>query len=860
MKKNNSKKSISIKKFLVFLDIHYYIAIYYIIKFPFLEINILEKNINCPRARSSPHSKRESMDSDTVFYADPDEDVLFRETTPHPDHKQAVSTWLTLAIRLPAIFLADLILLHNEYLYSQIYSKFEFYFNAFIVSLISRFFLLLSLFVCLQIFTIKLRYAVNIFKFLGLMSLPFIFRPCIDYTRTTELKLFSFLAIPAPLLVIVIYSIVFTATVLLYTEIYRHIIFDTKRTQERYHRIDYNQESVNDLLENLLDMDTDLVTSAEVSQMSPEEVNAVMEEITDDCTKRRFYILAYFMASLVINEMSYFSSADKKHEDFNIISLGYLLLLFYDLTANLDQLILRFLIKVKYLGNLVSEYGFNNILSYNWFYRLKVPSLLRAHFLAKAIVFTCNFVLFYNYYFALNEQIEEVNRSKRHDSLVSYVQAMFLKSNETSPEDALLSATDEEEVLKSPIQFIESLQLLLSFEFIDQYSWEMVTSDSVIACVIFYGKMLALNLTDTILSIGSMTAVLAWKFNILGKFVTKLTATDDTSHGNHGNNNNNNNQNGNNQEEELLNVGDVSAIFFFLLSIQTGLSSLNGLQRIERLFKNYSLLFIAILHYFHTNYDSQLIQLSASSHPNWRSRKHLRLLSLCACLILIPGVLLFLIWQNFVISTWYLAATAFCVELIVKMAVTIVQYALFMRDSQRIYSQQKRSDEETDELSDKLDDHIYYVKGFGHVTEFLVAIFLFWNGVYILLFESYGGIRAVMICIHAYFHIFVQAKKGWSAYMKRRTAIEKLKRMAIFSERTFHLLETTADDEEYERRLHDACAICFSEVAAHETRITRCKHLFHSICLRKWLYIQDTCPMCHGVLYSPDVQPPPADT
>lgn len=811
------------------------------------------------------------MDSDDVFYADPDEDALFRETTPqttsHPDTKQPVSTWLTLAIRLPAIFLADLILLHNEYLYNQIYSKFEFYFNAFIVSLISRFFLLLSLFICLQIFTIKLRYAVNIFKFLGLMSLPFIFRPCIDYTRTTELKLFAILAMPAPLIVIVIYSIVFTATVLLYTEIYRHIIFDTKRTQERYHRIDYNQESVNDLLENLLDMDTDLVASTEVNQMSPEEVNAVTDEINDDCTKRRFYILAYFMASLVINEMSYFSSADKKHEDFNIISLGYLLLLFYDLTANLDQLILRFLIKVKYLGNLVSEYGFNNILSYNWFYRLKVPFLLRAHFLAKALIFTCNFVLFYNYYFALNEQIEELNRNKRHDSLVSYFQSMFLKSTETSSEEAVdeffVRYTDGDEELKSPIQFIESLQFILSFEFIDQFSWEMMTRDTVIACVIFYGKMLALNLSDTILSIGSMTAVLAWKFNIFGKFVTNLTAIDEPSLGNHGNNNNNNNQNGNNnnQDEELLNVGDVSAIFFFLLSIQTGLSSLNGFQRIERLFKNYSLLFIAILHYFHTNYDSQLIQLSASSQPNWRSRKHLRLLSFCACLILIPVVLLLLIWQNFIISTWYLAATAFCVELIVKMSVTIGQYALFMRDSQRIYSQQKKTDEdseENDELSDKLVDHIYYVKGFGHVTEFLVAIFLFWNGVYILLFESYGGIRAVMICIHAYFHIFVQAKKGWSAYMKRRTAIEKLKRMAIFSERTFHLLETTTGDEEYERRLHDACAICFSEIAAHETRITRCKHLFHSICLRKWLYIQDTCPMCHGVLY-PNAQPPPAN-
>lgn len=27
--------------------------------------------------------------------------------------------------------------------------------------------------------------------------------------------------------------------------------------------------------------------------------------------------------------------------------------------------------------------------------------------------------------------------------------------------------------------------------------------------------------------------------------------------------------------------------------------------------------------------------------------------------------------------------------------------------------------------------------------------------------------------------------------------------------------------------------------------ITPCSHFFHANCLRKWLYVQDTCPMCH---------------
>ena len=41
----------------------------------------------------------------------------------------------------------------------------------------------------------------------------------------------------------------------------------------------------------------------------------------------------------------------------------------------------------------------------------------------------------------------------------------------------------------------------------------------------------------------------------------------------------------------------------------------------------------------------------------------------------------------------------------------------------------------------------------------------------------------------------------------------------------------------------DVCAICYNEMkTAH---ITPCGHIFHSMCLRKWLYVKESCPMCH---------------
>ena len=144
------------------------------------------------------------------------------------------------------------------------------------------------------------------------------------------------------------------------------------------------------------------------------------------------------------------------------------------------------------------------------------------------------------------------------------------------------------------------------------------------------------------------------------------------------------------------------------------------------------------------------------------------------------------------------------------------------------------------------------------IVEFFVALFLFFNGAYILVFESYGAVRALMMCIHAYFHIWCQAKKGWSVYMKRRTAIAKLKLLSIFNRTNYiNLLKKQQNnasndyDEEFETKSHEYCAICYCELYVHEARITNCNHIFHMACLRKWLYLSDLCPMCHQLVYQP---------
>lgn len=83
-----------------------------------------------------------------------------------------------------------------------------------------------------------------------------------------------------------------------------------------------------------------------------------------------------------------------------------------------------------------------------------------------------------------------------------------------------------------------------------------------------------------------------------------------------------------------------------------------------------------------------------------------------------------------------------------QVVISLLIYALFMIDAFRTT------------VWEPLDDYVYVIKATGSSIEFLFGIFLFFNGAWILLFESGGTIRAIMMCIHAYFNIWLQAKLG----------------------------------------------------------------------------------------------------
>ncbi|XP_071525542.1 protein TRC8 homolog [Panulirus ornatus] len=286
-------------------------------------------------------------------------------------------------------------------------------------------------------------------------------------------------------------------------------------------------------------------------------------------------------------------------------------------------------------------------------------------------------------------------------------------------------------------------------------------------------------------------------------------------------------------EDDERSMGTVCAILFFILAEQSGLTVMEAEKRFIRLCRNFCLLFTAMLHFIHNMVNPVLMSLSASRNP--ALYRHVRALIVCSLLVFLPVLLLFVLWSFYPLSTWLLAVSAFSVQVIVKTLVSLLIYGLFLVDAYR------------STFWEKLDDYVYYIKAFGNSVEFIFGILLFFNGAWIYFFESGGSIRAFMMCIHAYFNIWCEARNGWTVFMKRCTAVNKIN----------SLPEATQEQlDEHD----DVCAICFHNLQS--AKITKCNHYFHSVCLRKWLYVQDSCPLCHETLYkteTPSDQQIPAE-
>ncbi|XP_060590523.1 RING finger protein 145-like [Ruditapes philippinarum] len=278
------------------------------------------------------------------------------------------------------------------------------------------------------------------------------------------------------------------------------------------------------------------------------------------------------------------------------------------------------------------------------------------------------------------------------------------------------------------------------------------------------------------------------------------------------------------QDNDLLR-GWTEGFTMMLIALQTGLLDLNPL---ERAFLMSILLFIVVSSLVQSMYeitDPILLVLSASHSRS--ITKHLRVLALCTVLWVLPLYMTYAICQYFSLDFWLMIIISSCILTSVQVIGSLLIYWLFLYDTFRT------------ETWERLDDVVYYIRSTVRVLEFVVAVFVVCFGIKESLYSEWSWINSGILIIHCYFNVWQRLQAGWKTFLLRREAVHKIE----------SLPEAT---EEQLSHHNDVCAICFQALTS--ARVTSCGHFFHGCCLRKWLYVKDSCPLCHQSISDPNAE------
>ncbi|XP_017276859.1 RING finger protein 145 [Kryptolebias marmoratus] len=273
--------------------------------------------------------------------------------------------------------------------------------------------------------------------------------------------------------------------------------------------------------------------------------------------------------------------------------------------------------------------------------------------------------------------------------------------------------------------------------------------------------------------------------------------------------------------DNTMHRGMTEGITLLILAVQTGLIEL---QVIHRAFLLSIILFIVVASILQSMLeiaDPIVLALGASRDKSlW---KHFRAVSLCLFLLIFPAYMSYMICQFFHMDFWLLIIISSSILTSLQVLGTLLIYVLFMVEEFR-----KAPVENMDEV-------IYCVNGTYRLLEFLVAVCVVCYGISETVFGEWSVMGSTIILVHSYYNVWLRAQLGWQSFLLRRDAVNKIKSLPTAS---------NAQLEQY----NDICAICFQDM--NSAVITPCSHFFHAGCLKKWLYVQETCPLCHAQLKS----------
>ncbi|KAM6441546.1 RING finger protein 145-like isoform 1-T1 [Liasis olivaceus] len=276
------------------------------------------------------------------------------------------------------------------------------------------------------------------------------------------------------------------------------------------------------------------------------------------------------------------------------------------------------------------------------------------------------------------------------------------------------------------------------------------------------------------------------------------------------------------QNGNVMHRGVTEGATLLLLALQTGLLDL---QLLQRTFLLSIIFFIMVTSTLQSMFEiAEPVVLGLGASQNRSFWKHFRAVSMCLFLLAAPGFMACKIAHFFHLDFWLLILISSCMLTSLQVTGTLFIYSLFMIELFQ------------DRPVEKMDEIIYWVNAISRVLEFLVAVCVVAYGTWESLLGEWTWMGASVIIIHCYFNVWLRAQSGWKSFLLRQEAAKKI---------SFLPRATSRQLEEHD----DLCAICFQEMAL--AVIMQCGHFFHEGCLRKWFYVQDTCPLCHQAVQVP---------
>lgn len=211
--------------------------------------------------------------------------------------------------------------------------------------------------------------------------------------------------------------------------------------------------------------------------------------------------------------------------------------------------------------------------------------------------------------------------------------------------------------------------------------------------------------------------------------------------------------------------------------------------------------------------------------------RHCRAVSACLLLLVLSMYMVYMFTSIFEQYFWLLLVVSTSIMTSVQVVGLLATYILLTWDT--VCAQPWPG----------LDDLVYYTRATTRVFEFIVAVFVVGAVVKESITGQWSWINAVVLLIHCYFNVWQRLQQGWKSFLLRLEAAKKISGLPEATQARLMLY-------------NDVCAICYADMSS--ARITHCNHLFHGPCLRKWLYVQDKCPMCHApiTLSNTELDPP----